>query len=96
GNSLREDGVVPIPGEPEPATYENAAELMDLLAGSDRVAQTITRKVTQFALGRPLTSGDRAGLEKIHLAAQKNGGTYRSLIRAIIASDLVQKNPAKS
>ena len=94
GNELREDGVVPIPGEPEPARYENAAELMDLLAGSDRVAQTITRKLTQFALGRPLTPSDRAEIEKIHAAAQAGGGSYRSLIRAIIRSELVQNNSA--
>ena len=94
GNTLREDGVVPIPGEPQAASYENAAELMDLLAKSDRVAQTITRKVTQFALGRPLTPDDRSEIEKIHSTAQDHGGTYRSLIRAIIASDLVQKNPS--
>ena len=96
GNALREDGEVLIPGKPQPASYENAAELMDLLAGSDRVAQTLTRKLTQFSLGRPLTATDRPHIEQIHRAAQQGGGNYSSLIRAIIASDLVQlSNPQR-
>ena len=33
---------------------------MDLLAGSDRVRETITWKLTQFALGRPLGAADAA------------------------------------
>ena len=90
GNSLREDGEIVIPGVPEVASYKSAAEFMDLLAKSERVAETITRKVTQFSLGRPLTAADRPEIEKIHTVAKKNGGTYRSLIKAIVASDLVQ------
>ncbi|MFT5856371.1 MAG: hypothetical protein ACI8XO_003625 [Verrucomicrobiales bacterium] len=90
GNALREDGEILFPGEPEPTSYKDAAELMDLLAKSDRVAQTITRKVTQFALGRPLTPADRSTVEKIHQQSQKDGGTYQSLIRAIITSKFVQ------
>ena len=64
GNSLREDGEVFIPGDSQKSSYQNAAELMDLLAKSDRVAQTITRKVIQFCLGRPLTAADRPAVEK--------------------------------
>ena len=65
--------------------------LMNLLAGSDRVQQCLTWKVAQFALGRPLGSADSRTLDKVHQAAQKGGGTYASLMRAIIKSDLVQK-----
>jgi hypothetical protein len=64
---------------------------MNLLAGSDRVQQCLTWKVTQFALGRPLGPADSRALDKIHRAAQKGGGTYADLMRAIIKSDLVQK-----
>ena len=38
--------------------YRTSAELMDYLAKSDRVAESLTWKVTQFALGRPLTAVD--------------------------------------
>lgn len=90
GNTLREDGEILFPGEREPAPYKTAAELMDLLAGSERVSMSITRKVTQFALGRPLVESDSPELEKIHRAAEEGGGTYASLITAIVMSDLVQ------
>jgi hypothetical protein len=90
GNQLREDGEILFPGRKEPVSYETSAELMDLLAGSDRVQMAITRKVTQFALGRPLTPADIPIVEKIHETAQKNGGTYQTLITEIIKSDLVR------
>ena len=71
--------------------YKTAAELMDLLAASDRVQETITWKVTQFALGRPLGPADAADVQEIHKTATAEGGTYPALIKAIIMSDLVQK-----
>ena len=64
---------------------------MNLLSNSDRVSQSITWKIAQFALGRPLGQPDALALDKIHMEAQKGGGTYSSVIRAIIKSDLVQK-----
>ena len=33
------------------------AELMDLLAASERVRETMTWKLTQFSLGRPMEEG---------------------------------------
>jgi hypothetical protein len=90
GNKLREDGKILFPGQDKPVSYKTTAELMDLLAGSERVQKNITRKVTQFALGRPLVASDDPVLEKIHVAAKKGGGTYSSLITAIVMSDLVQ------
>ena len=64
---------------------------MNLLARSDYVQQCLTWKVAQFALGRPLGQPDAFALDKVHREAKKGGGTYASLIRAIIQSDLVQK-----
>jgi hypothetical protein len=90
GNRLREDGTILIPGAAKPVAYKTSAELMDLLAGSPRMKQTLTWKMTQFALGRPLGQHDAAILEKIHSSAEENGGTYASLITAIVMSDLVQ------
>lgn len=89
GNKLREDGEVLFPGEAKPIQYKTAAELMNLLAGNDRVRESITWKVTQFALGRPLGATDANAIRKIHQAAQKSGGTWASLIAAIVTSDLV-------
>lgn len=92
GNPLREDGEVLVPGEAKPVAYKTSAELMNLLAGTQRVQESFTWKVTQFALGRPLIAADAPVVAEIHKAAQKNGGTYSSLITAIMMSDLVLKS----
>ena len=91
GNSLRADGEILFPGNPKPVKYKTSSELMDLLAKSDRVQETLTWKVTQFALGRPLGAADAAEVERIHKSAIAQGGTYPALITAIVMSDLVQK-----
>ena len=96
GNALREDGEILFPGSAKPVPYKTSAELMDLLTASDRVGQCLTWKVAQFALGRPLGQPDALALDKIHQAAQKGGGTYASVIRAIVKSDLVQKIQTES
>ena len=90
GNSLREDGEVLFPGESKPVPYKTSAELMDLLAKSERVRESLTWKVTQFAIGRPLTARDADVVRDIHNRSQKNGGTYQSVITAIVTSDLMQ------
>jgi hypothetical protein len=91
GNRLRDDGEVLFPGDAKPVKYKSSAELMKLLAGNQRVRESLTWKVTQFALGRPLTAADAAIVAEIHKTAEQNGGTYASLIKAIVLSDLVQK-----
>ena len=91
GNKLREDGEILFPGNAKPIQYTTSAELMTLLANSERVKGTITWKMTQYAIGRPLTSADVAVVEKIHTESQKNGGTYTSLVTAIVMSDLILK-----
>jgi hypothetical protein len=90
GNRLRDDGGILFPGTGKTIAYNTSAELMDLLAGSDRVRECLTWKVTQFALGRPLNALDAPMVKTIHQASQKNGGTYASLVAAIASSDLVQ------
>ena len=96
GNALREDGEVLIPGESKSKQYKSAAELMDLLSSSDRVKESLTWKVTQFALGRPILPEDAALIRQIHQTAQQNGGTYQAIISAIVLSDLVQKSQTES
>ncbi|MCA9014666.1 MAG: DUF1592 domain-containing protein [Planctomycetaceae bacterium] len=90
GNQLREDGEILFPGAAKPVAYQTSAALMNLLAESPRVQESLTWKVTQFALGRPLVASDARILDQIHQAAQKNGGTYSSLMTAIVMSDLVR------
>lgn len=89
GNRLREDGHILPPGEEKPTAFQSTTELMNLLAKSERVRETLTWKVAQFALGRPLAADDAAQIADIHRRAQQGGGTYASLIVAIVTSDLV-------
>ncbi len=91
GNPLRSDGNILIPGEAESMPYKTSAELMDLLAASPRVKETITWKLAQFAMGRPLTARDATTVEAIHSRAMENGGTYQATMTAIVTSDLVKK-----
>jgi hypothetical protein len=66
---------VKFPDCDEPVSYQTVAELLDLLAESERVRMNFTRKVTQFALGRPLVESDSQVLEQIHKEAWEGGGT---------------------
>lgn len=95
GNRLREDGQITFPGQSKPVSYKTADEFMDLLAGSERVRKNITRKLTQFALGRPLVSSDAPLVDRIHQAAHKSGGTYNNVMTAIALSDLIQMTTAE-
>ena len=90
GNPLRDDGSIIIPETEAAVGYKNSGELMDLLAASDRVQRGMTRKLTQFAIGRPLTSTDAPVVDKIHEAALKKRGTYPALMTAIVMSELVR------
>ena len=90
GNPLRDDGEIHFPGAAKAVKYQSSAQLMDLLAESDRAGSSLTWKVTQFALGRPLVAADARTVDQIHESAQAGGGTYSSLITAIVMSDLVQ------
>jgi hypothetical protein len=91
GNALRDDGEILFPGTAKAVAYGNSRELMDLLAGSDRVAECLTWKVTQFALGRPIAPSEVADLDRIHSRARASGGTYADVIRAVAMSDLVRR-----
>lgn len=96
GNELREDGEILFPGEPLPVQFKTSKELMEQLANSDRVKASLTWKVTQYAIGRPLTAADAPIVDKIHSSAQATGGSYRSLMREIVKSDLVQFTDTES
>jgi|GEM_PF-161960 len=96
GNKLREDGEILFPGAGKTTPYQSTIEMMDLLAANDRVAETLTWKVAQFALGRPLVEADARTLSAIHQSAKKQGGTYADVITAIVLSDLVRTTRTES
>lgn len=90
GNALREDGKILFPGESQSIDYQTSAELMNLLADSDRVKESITWKMAQFAVGRPLGAEDAGVMAEIHKTSQSAGGTWPEIMTAIVLSDLVQ------
>jgi len=96
GNRLREDGQILFPGAAKPIAYRTSAELMNHLAASDRVRQSITWKLTQFALGRPLGARDARHVQTIHRAGWQKGGTYANLVMAIVMSELFQTQPPEN
>lgn len=90
GNRLREDGEILVPGQETATAYDTVTELMSFLAGSDRVAESLTWKLAQFVVGRPLGADDAQLIAEIHEEAAKDGGTYQALLTAIVSSDLVR------
>ncbi|MEM7011025.1 MAG: LamG-like jellyroll fold domain-containing protein [Verrucomicrobiota bacterium] len=91
GNELREDGEILLPGAADPIEYQTSAQLMDLLAESDRVRESLAWKFAQYALGRPLGAGDAGTMSQVVANAQKNGGTYQAIVTALATSDLVMR-----
>lgn len=91
GNRLRSDGQILVPNTAQPLAYETPSQMMDQLAASDRVSETITWKVVQFSLGRPLGPLDAAAVQRVHQQTIEHGGTYRDLLSALVMSDLVQQ-----
>ena len=89
GNSLREDGELLFPGTAWPVSFQNSRQLMELLAESDRVQQSLTWKLVQFTLGRPVGIREARQIEGIHASAVAEGGSYQALMKAILLSDLV-------
>ena len=94
-NDLRDDGEILFPGQSAPTPFASSAELMNVLAESDRVKLSLTWKLTQFCVGRPLGAGDAATIDEIHAAAQQAGGRYTDTIKAIVHSRLVQMLPSQ-
>lgn len=94
GNALRSDGTVKLPGGGGTATFASTAEFLDLLAAGEPIRRGLTRKLTQFAIGRPLSPADEPSVQAIHDAAWAadapyGPGSYRSLMTAIAGSALI-------
>ncbi len=89
-NVLHEFGTILFPGQAEPKNYQTSSELMDLLAESERVKESITWKIAQFAVARPLGASDASTMAEIHQQSQLAGGRWTDVMTAIVLSDLVQ------
>lgn len=89
GNQLRDDGEILFPGTAKPVAFKDSAELMKMLAESDRVRESLVWKLTQFSLGRPLVAADAATVRQIHRQSLQAGGRYQDILTQIVMSDLV-------
>ena len=56
----------------------------------DQFAQAIVHKMTTFALGRPLTFGDRSSIDRLTSELRKEGDGLQTLVTLIVTSDLFQ------
>lgn len=56
----------------------------------DQFARAIVHKMTTFALGRPLSFGDRLSIDRLTSELRKEGDGLQTLIRLLVVSDLFQ------
>ena len=58
----------------------------------DQFARAMVYKLTTYALGRPLTFGDRAGVDQITADLRQQGDGLATMITVIVTSELFQSN----
>lgn len=56
----------------------------------DQFVRALVHKLTTFALGRPLTFGDRAAIDEITAKTRKRGDGLATMITSIVTSELFQ------
>ncbi|MBI1311398.1 DUF1592 domain-containing protein [bacterium] len=56
----------------------------------DQFARALTHKLTTYALGRPLTFGDRSGVDQITADLRQRSDGLATLVTLIVTSDLFQ------
>lgn len=56
----------------------------------DQFAQALVHKLTTFALGRPLTFGDRAGVDRLTARLRREGDGLATLVTLIVTSETFQ------
>lgn len=66
---------------------ENAVDLMQRLARSDRVRQSFVRHAFRFFLGRNETLGDSRTLIAADEAYVRSGGSFRAVVVSLLSSD---------
>ncbi len=79
---------------------ENALEMIDRLASSERVKQVFVRHAFRFWMGRNETINDAPVLQDAYLAYNESGGSMKALITSLVTSDAflyrkVQRGPER-
>ncbi|MEM9828078.1 MAG: DUF1592 domain-containing protein [Planctomycetota bacterium] len=79
-NRLRQDGEILFPGTAEPVPYKTIGQLSELLASHPRVAESLTRKLIQFSIGRPLDVTDARRVRGVYERSGRQDATYPSIL----------------
>jgi len=66
---------------------QNALEMIEKLANSERVEQVFIRHAFRFWMGRNETLHDRPVLLDAHQAYRESGGSMKALIHSLVTSD---------
>lgn len=75
-------------GDPElDGPVENALELIERLAKSDRVTQVFVRHAFRFWIGRNETMNDAPVLQEAYKAYEDNDGSMKALLESLLTSD---------
>ena len=75
-------------GDPQlDGRVQNALEMIDRLAASERVEQVFVRHAFRFWMGRNETISDAPVLQEAWQAYRDNGGSMKALVRSLLLSD---------
>jgi len=75
-------------GDPElDGPVENAIDMIERLAASERVEQVFVRHAFRFWMGRNETLHDAPILQEAHRAYRDSGGSMKALITSLVTSD---------
>jgi len=81
-------GAITDSGDPAlDGPVNNALELIQKLAHSQRVEQVFVRHAFRFWMGRNETLQDAPVLQAAHIAYRDNGGSLQALLTALLTSD---------
>ena len=76
---------------PDGRTFENVREFKRLLVSDEvTIARNLARQLTVYATGAPVRFGDRPHIERMLEAARASGYGVRSLVHAVVQSELFQ------
>ena len=76
---------------PDGRQFTDLAEFKHLLlANPDQVARCVTEKLVTYATGQPVSFGDHRAVNEILVEAKKSDYGMRTLIHAVVASELFQ------
>ncbi len=74
---------------PDGRAFNDVREFKQLLLKDEaQIARNLARQLTIFATGAPVRFSDRAAIEQVLTAAKSHGYGVRSLVQAIVASEL--------